>query len=752
MAILPKYQLIALFEAGDLMTETTLGDFIDSAYNPTLVQGANIQLTTVSTPSGDTITISSTGGSGAPVIAGDGIEITTVGTDKKIAVDLDTSQTNLIFNGTNKLTFAGTHVQQEGTPVGTFKTFNFIGEDVLAEDSGIPGQVNVYVPRPTFASHFNTTDGTTTGTVGESGFTRSTVRISNPQDETTGTPFKTGGWAATTKPAYNNTTIATNIFTTAQQVTGFSLDNTGDAKIVVTVYDADGVSILKTFTTSVIFNDGDYDNGDNDIKVNISQYATDTSKRKAKVTIQVLMASIFSNNLLGGRSGGRYHVTAVMTTDTTTDGGVSYTYTQSDVFWDINNLGGYPSTPSINGTTSIVESSTPVNVKVKHLSGVEYYIKTSEFMVDVQDIDDLNGNTQGRGATDDYNFVAQGPDYGLSDLNLEAWNPSSGQFNGWTNLYNVQDIDYDKDDWAITANEFRFRNSDASISANVSDPWNVSSNSTSTGKPILIDTFTVTSDKLTEQFNDEAQRLERGASAYTNVGAFPSSSTLIASGLANQTTSSLTTGPFCQGCVVGGSLVRPDKFYADNGSSPAYSTIIADLSQTVNPYKPNKNGNNPNYSIAGYQVVATYHRLFEVKTSNLNRPISNFVLTFSGNYPGGSALAALQSNALRIYIRKLASSNSSNIGFAAVPHSLHNTATFGGYQDPPTAIDDNSTSQARLGSSSANQIGGSFGGFPAMNGFYIEVQIHNPAIRIDGISAQMNFASGSPVNEAGGSV
>ena len=62
MAVLPKYQLKELFEAGDLMTESTLGDFIDSAYNPVLVAGTDIQLTTVSTPSGDTITISSTGG------------------------------------------------------------------------------------------------------------------------------------------------------------------------------------------------------------------------------------------------------------------------------------------------------------------------------------------------------------------------------------------------------------------------------------------------------------------------------------------------------------------------------------------------------------------------------------------------------------------------------------------------------------------------------------------------------------------
>jgi len=57
MAVLPKYQLKLLFEAGDLITQDTLNDFIDSSYNPTLVAGTGISLSTVSTPSGTTITI-----------------------------------------------------------------------------------------------------------------------------------------------------------------------------------------------------------------------------------------------------------------------------------------------------------------------------------------------------------------------------------------------------------------------------------------------------------------------------------------------------------------------------------------------------------------------------------------------------------------------------------------------------------------------------------------------------------------------
>ena len=748
MAVLPKYQLKELFEAGDLITQSTLDNFIEASYNPTLVAGSNVVLTKVSTPSGDTITISSTGGGGAPIIAGPGIEITDVGSDKKISIDLDASQTNLIINGSNKLTFAGTHVEQEGSAVGTYKTFNFVGVDVLAEDSGTPGKVNVYVPRQTFAYHFNTTDGTTNGIVSETlESSRKNVRISSPTDEVSGTPFKTGGWAGFTRSAYNNTTTALNTFATAQQVTGFSADPTGDANIEVTVYDANGVDVLDQFNTGVLYQDGTHTSSGNEIGINISQYATDTSKNKAKVTVDVKMSSIFSN---AGRSGGRYFVKVVMNTDTVSDGGGVYTYIQSDVFWDINDLGGYPSIPQINGSVSIVESSDLIKIKTKHLSGVEYYIEDSEFMIDVTNLDNLNANTQGRSLSDGYNFLAEGDDYGLDvPIQQKAWANTIGNFIGWDNLWDVQGIAFDYDEWEITNSNYRFRNTDAKIESQVFDPWNSGSVVSSPGKPILVDTYGITSNKLTERFDDENQRLERTGS-YTS---FDSLLTLTGSGLTNQTISTLTPGPFCQAAVVGGSLIRPDRFFADNGDSHAYGTIISDLSQAVNPYKPNKSGNNPNYSTAAYQVPATFHRLFEVSPSNQNRPISSFELTFSGSYPGGSVYASLVSNDLRIYVRKLAATVSSNIGYNAIPHSLHNSGSFSGsYQDPPAVIDDNTQSQCRTTTSPSSVIAGSFGSSPALNGFYIEVQIHNSNIRIDGISAKIIFSSGSPATESGGSI
>ena len=62
MSVLLKYQLKALFESGDLMTQDTLSDLIDSTYNPVLVAGTNVTLNSVTTPSGPTITVNAQGG------------------------------------------------------------------------------------------------------------------------------------------------------------------------------------------------------------------------------------------------------------------------------------------------------------------------------------------------------------------------------------------------------------------------------------------------------------------------------------------------------------------------------------------------------------------------------------------------------------------------------------------------------------------------------------------------------------------
>ena len=142
----------------------------------------------------------------------------------------------LILSGGSSLT-----IQDEGVDVDTsVRVINFIGGDVEAMSGGA-GVVSVYIPPPAFSSHYNTTDGTTSATVSEN-ISRTAAMISTPTAE--GNPFSTGGWAGTNQAA---TTSSTVTFTPGGECTGFG----GNATMTITVYDANGSSVLETTTSSL---------------------------------------------------------------------------------------------------------------------------------------------------------------------------------------------------------------------------------------------------------------------------------------------------------------------------------------------------------------------------------------------------------------------------------------------------------------------------------------------------------------------
>src|SRR5690606_5971554 len=120
----------------------------------------------------------------------------------------------------------------------------------------------------------------------------------------------------------------------------------------------------------------------------------------------------------------RYHIEITHTPDSSTDGTGPYTYTQSDVFFDLN-----PNTPSISSSVTIAETSG--SVLTKHLSGIEYYILGSEFTIDVTDIDNHNRDTSRTSSS----LLLRGDDYGLPDLDHSPFGTGSGFFSGWTNAY-----------------------------------------------------------------------------------------------------------------------------------------------------------------------------------------------------------------------------------------------------------------------------------------------------------------------------
>jgi len=564
-------------------------------------------------------------------------------------------------------------IQDEGVVVDSaVNTINFVGADVKALSSS-SGVVAVYIPTPDWSSHWNTSDGSNGNQSVSESISRTTARISTPTSE--GNPFKTGTWANTDEAATNTSTVT---FTTPGETTGFG----GDSSMTVTVYDADGTSVLETYTTPAITGNGANTSGTGRIIVTISSYASDTTRFKANASVEVQAGAILTANSL---EGGRYHVVITMTTDTATDGTGPYTYTQTSVFYDTN-----PSTPSLGGTTTIAE--TGGSVVTKHLSGIEYYTTSSTFTVAVPDIDNLNRNT----ARTTSNLQLTGSEYGLATLNHSPFGTGSGFFTGWTSAFDNVNTAYNNTTWAISSSSYRFRGTTANVSARARDPWGNSSYANSANASILIDTYGTTSTDLIENFDDENRRQTSTYNSGNTAGNWTS-------------TNALSAG---EALVLGGQLLVPNQSTLTTGGS------ASDWSS----YKPDAGGANPNYSALGAPV--SYYRTI-VDTTGTSR--AAFTIVFSGTFVS-NATTDLANENLKIFIRRRASAGGGGSGTGSNPLLLHGAEyNFASFDDGA------SNGQIRLGSSSGNTVQGTFGGFSCETGFFMQIQIANTAIKISSL-------------------
>ena len=566
---------------------------------------------------------------------------------------------------------SGLTIYDEGVLVqsGTCE-INFIGSEVQALPGG-GNRVNVYIPTPTFASHWNTNDGTTNGTVSEN-ISRTTARMSTPYISE-GNPFYIGTWAATNQQA----TLTSNfIFTSAQDVTGFG----GDSTMNVKVYAGSDV-LISDYTTPFITGDTTFTSGP--ISVQITNYALDTLRYKAKPIVSVNIGSLFTN-------GSKVKVVVTHTTDSTTDGGINYTYTQNYVFYDNN-----PTTPQITGTTSISETNS--NVITKHISGIEYYTTNSKFTVDVQGINDLNNNSQ---AIAD-NLTLTGSEYGLPTITSEPFNYLSTSFSGWTNNNNVENVSFNYTGWTLSTSNYRYRDTSANITSTPKDQWNSGTQRVSSNASILIDTYVDNSTDLNETFLGESKRWSD--SGFTTMW---------------DSTQTLVDG---QALVMGGQMMIPSVGTTFNGSGNTGTNA------NWTTYKPDLNGVNPNYTTLSGS--SSYFRKF---LSGNNDDLSNFKMTFTGTFYGGDALTDLINEDLQIFIRKIGNATNTGLtGTTAPANNLHGIS-FGPYYDQ--GITDG---QIRT-SGDGNVITGTFGVYTCKIGVYCEIKINRPEIKISSITLSFN--------------
>ena len=568
-------------------------------------------------------------------------------------------------------------IQDEGVSLGTFTVVNFVGADVEVLDVG--GVATVYIPPlpppppPTYASHWNTSDGDTGNQAVSDGISRSTTRISTPSGGE-GTPFKTGGWAGSNQ---STTLAAAALLSTAGDTTGYG----GDATATATVYDADGVTVLDTYTTPALTGDATHTSPSGFIVFTISNYGVDDpnypARQKARMSI-----TVFANDILTslGLQGGRYHIEASMTPDTVTDGTGPYTYTQSDVFIDAN-----PTTPSIGGLTSIGE--TVGQTVTRYLSGVVYYQTASRFTTGVTGIDQLMRNTAR--TSNNLSITPSGVGGRLPTLNQCPFGAGAANFAGWTNVNTVDGVTYSKTDWALTGSNYRLLANNLVATAQARDTWASGGSVASPAFPLVADTYGTSSTNTAEYFNDEARRQDSGYNGGTTTGNWNSVTTLVPG----------------EAMVCDGKLCVPNQ------------APVVDWT-TYNP------AGGPDYTALGGTV--SYYRAF-VDTSGLNR--SSMTLNFAGSFLG-TATTDLAAEDLRVYVRRVASATGGSTGPGANPLRVHGGLyNFAVFDDGATVAG----SYIREATSSGNTVNITFGGFSCEDGIFMEIEIANPAIQVDSI-------------------
>lgn len=589
---------------------------------------------------------------------------------------------------------AGTvRVLNDGVDLGEdVSVLNFDGGDEIEAILTGPGAATLYHPAPTFLSHWNTADGNNGDQSVTESITRTTARISSPTSE--GNPFRTGGWAGTNQDASLETQP---IFTTPGNTTGFG----GDSTVFIEVFDADGVTLIDSHTSSTITGNFSESSVSGHIDINITGFAADGSKFQANISVTVRVGGIF-----GGlsREDGRYHVRITHTTDSTTDGGQTFVYTQDDVFLDEN-----ATTPQINGSVSILEDV----VLTKRLSGLHYYIIGSSFDISITDIDQLNRNTQR--TTGGLNVDLS--EYGMGTLDHSPFGTGSGNFSGWTNLYNQDNVGYDVAGPTITDANYRLMSVSADILATPKDPWASGPTAVSPASNVMIDTYLSNSTDTFEDFRDEDRReFIDGIGAAATAASFPGAGLW-------PSASDLGTLAFTPAAVFNDRLMVPSQTHLVRPDGP-------------NSVNPNWSSFNPSgsFDYTSLGVPVNYARRYTQGTSD---PIPNFIMTFSGTFAAGDALADLVAGNLEIYVYRIARPSGTVGAFGKPPTNtqpLRVHLEFGN----PSPFDDGITvngSGIRTGSSSGNTIQCSLGpGTPAETGIYCHIRITNTATSVGSLS------------------
>jgi len=373
-------------------------------------------------------------------------------------------------------------VQDEGVNVLTnVSVMNFIGADVIALDSGIPGQANIYIPAIEFVSDFNTTNGSNNCVVTPA--TTPNRMVANP-----GT-FGIGGWAAgTLHPSTNATLWALDT------VNNCSFDDETTTIDVLVAGDDDnfGAPIATHSTVALTTLNTPFDATVAGIRIRVDDtggaMTGDYGKFKARIRVDIGHDSIIGDS-------GRFSVRIVH------NNLGAVTFQQGPTFYDAQQTRVALQDPFIGDSVTL--SETGGFVITRFLSGVEYYDLNSRFTIDIGDIDWLNSDSWP--TTNVLQLI--GPEYGFPNVNVPQADARLVA-GGWTNAWNDTNTTFQETAWAITTLNYYYLGTTANVRATTLDTWiaGAASFDDSPDASVAIETHLTSDTRLYEDFYNEAWR------------------------------------------------------------------------------------------------------------------------------------------------------------------------------------------------------------------------------------------------------
>lgn len=553
----------------------------------------------------------------------------------------------------------GVNIWDEDTLIAqNVRDINFSGSEVLVKDN-LGGKVTVFIPTPSYVSHFNTSDGINNASVND--FPTYNRHISTPK-----TNFNIGNWVGD----QIHQVVANPILTYSTTVP-FSFNGT-DTTFSVSILDFDDTNKVSYITPNIAGN-AQYNNIDNSIIVNVSGWNKDADKYQGQIFITININSVFPN-------GGRFGIS--IQHNNGLDG--KFFKVQNNLFFDTNT-----NAANISGT-NIVQKTL---MSAKYLSGIRYYSLNDSFTITSTGLDGVNSNSY-----PDIVLNTTCDDYGISQVqvianSLQDWTPSFDSSGTYVGTH------------TITKQRHRFVG-DAAIHTAIMD-WGVAKSIDSVTSKVAIDTYPKSSTDLIENFDDEYYRQDSGFFSSSLDGNWIKDRPLVSG----------------EAMVFGGLLITPSKAFSIDNNSQRLINLTEYLP------KNETGGNNPDYST--FDVPVNYYRTFIDKTNT--HEILNWQIYIDGTFVGSNVNTDIENGLIEIYLRRIASNMTTNVGASARPLRVH-----GAYYDFNNFDDGVTNGGIRLGNSKGNTLVCTSGGVTTLKGVHFHIRLLDSRIKIDTVKFEFN--------------